>query len=320
MTRRLLVLPDDTAQPILDAVGAARRTLLLRLKSLAASVLLEAVIKAASRGVGVRMLVSAAPASEDAAAAELQSALAEAGVECKFGNPKFASSRQQALVTDDSTAIIVSLSWHQGGLDLTRDYAVVTTHRHEVREMTACFDADWTDKGFSPRASSRLIWCPNNGRERVAEFIDRARTSIWMQNAPYQDMLIVERLVTAARRGVKLHLMMRPPVGSIPDKLIEHTAGARILQDLGATIRAVSQHRLRAKIMMADRARAIVGSIGLATGNLDTRRELAVEVSEAGVIRRLEAILRGDWAVASKIDLSDESLLGKQDDLTDVSD
>jgi len=318
MTRLLLVFPDDTARPVLNVVRTARRTLMLRLKSLAASVLTEAVIEAANRGVGVRMLVSAAPAVQDAAATALQAALAGAGIEFRFGNPKFASSRQQAVVVDDSTAIIVSLSWRQIAFGLTRDYAVMTTHRHEVREMMACFDADWTEEVFSPRASSRLIWCPNHGRERLAEFIDKASSSLCMQNEPYQDMLIVERLVRAARRGVKLHLMMQRPGAANPDKRIEHAAGPRILQDLGAKVRA-GPHRVRAEMMVADRARAIVGSISLATGSLDARRELAIEVSETGLVRRLDAIWRGDWAVARKIDLGDESLLREQDGLTDAS-
>jgi cardiolipin synthase A/B len=46
---------------------------------------------------------------------------------------------------------------------------------------------------------------PTNGRDRIAEFIDDARHFLFIQNERYQDPIIIERLVRAARRGVKVH-------------------------------------------------------------------------------------------------------------------
>ena len=52
-------------------------------------------------------------------------------------------------------------------------------------------------KKFKPDPKSRLIWCPDNGRERIAAFIDSAKKSLWLQNERYQDTVIIERLVQA---------------------------------------------------------------------------------------------------------------------------
>ena len=71
----------------------------------------------------------------------------------------------------------------------------MTTHKIEVDEMVKCFDADWDQKNFEPDPESPLIWCPNNGRERIAAFIDSAKKSLWLQNERYQDTVIIERLV-----------------------------------------------------------------------------------------------------------------------------
>ena len=44
--------------------------------------------------------------------------------------------------------------------------------------MIRCFDADWARKPFKPDPKSRLLWCPNNGRERIATVIDEAKKSV----------------------------------------------------------------------------------------------------------------------------------------------
>ena len=77
--------------------------------------------------------------------------------------------------------------------------------------MIRCFDADWARKPFKPDPKSRLLWCPNNGRERIAAIIDKAKKSLWLQNERYQDTVIVERLVRAVNRGVRVRIMARAP-------------------------------------------------------------------------------------------------------------
>ena len=46
--------------------------------------------------------------------------------------------------------------------------------------------------GFDTRSGAK-----GNGRERIAEFIDDAKHSIFLQNERYQDAVIIERLVRA---------------------------------------------------------------------------------------------------------------------------
>ncbi len=77
--------------------------------------------------------------------------------------------------------------------------------------MIECFEADWARKPFKSDEHSHLIWCNGNGRDRIAQFIDEAKHSIFLQNERYQDAVIIERLVRAARRDVKIRVMARPP-------------------------------------------------------------------------------------------------------------
>ncbi|TMB00397.1 MAG: hypothetical protein E6J64_20720, partial [Deltaproteobacteria bacterium] len=63
------------------------------------------------------------------------------------------------------------------------------------------------------------------------------------------------------------------------------------------------------KMFLADGVAAIVGSINLAPGSLDDRRELAIEVRDEDVVERLYEVARHDWKHSHPLDLSDEGLL-----------
>ncbi|MDM0013321.1 phospholipase D-like domain-containing protein [Variovorax sp. J22P168] len=309
MSHQLIVLPDDTAKPILDAINGAKSALNIRMFLFTDETLLAAVIAAKQRGVKVRVMLNPARRSGESENEAARTALLAAGIEVRDSNPKFELTHQKSMVVDNQAGFIESLNWEPRDLTETRDYAVVTTHGLETKEMVDCFDADWEHKDFTPHPESRLIWCPDNGRPRVAAFIDGATHSLWVQNERYQDTVIIERLVRAATRGVKIHILTKPPHSLKAEKLIEGVGGLRILQDVGAKVHTMKHLKLHAKMMLADGKRAIVGSINLAPGSFDGRRELAIETDDRATVQRLEDTARRDWESSHKIDLSDAGLL-----------
>jgi phosphatidylserine/phosphatidylglycerophosphate/cardiolipin synthase-like enzyme len=309
MSHALIVLPDDTAKPILEAINGAKKSLNIRMFLFTDETLLNAVVAAHDRGVKVRVMLNPARRSGETENEESRKTLTDAGVEVRDSNPKFDLTHQKSMVVDDNIGFVESLNWELRDLTETRDYAVVTTHGAETREMIECFDADWEHADFEPASDSTLIWCPNNGRHRVAQFIDSAKESLWIQNERYQDTVIIERLVRAATRGVKVHVLARKPHSLKADKLIEGVGGLRILQDVGVKVHTMKHLKLHAKMMIADDERAIVGSINLAPGSFDSRRELAIETDHTHAVRRLAETAQRDWDLSHKLDLSDEGLL-----------
>jgi cardiolipin synthase len=308
MSHSLIVLPDDTAQPILDAIGAARRSLNIRMFLFTDPTLIEAVDAAHRRGVKVRVMLNPARRSGEDDNKESRKMLAASGIDVRDSSPNFDLTHQKSMVIDDEIGFVESLNWETRDLTETRDYAVVTTKKHEVAEMVVCFDADWVRQDFAPHQDSRLIWCPNNGRERIAAFIDAAKKTLWLQNERYQDTVIIERLVRAANRGVSIHILAKAPHSLKIEKLVEGVGGLRIMSDVGAKIHKLKGLKLHAKMILADGERAVVGSINLAPGSFDARRELALEVDSHHVVDRLSKVARHDWENSSPIDLSDEGL------------
>jgi phosphatidylserine/phosphatidylglycerophosphate/cardiolipin synthase-like enzyme len=302
------VLPDDAATPILEAISGAKKSLRVKMFVFSDPALINAVIDAHKRGVKTQVMLNPERRSGEEDNEATRKKLLKAGVDVKDSNPAVDLTHEKSMVVDDSTAFVKSLNWETKNLTETRDYAVVTTKKHEVAEMIACFEADWAQQDFAPHPESRLIWCPNNGRDRVAAFIDSAKKTLWLQNERYQDTVIIERLVRAANRGVSIHILARPPHNLKMEKLVEGVGGLRIMKDVGAKIHKLKGLKLHAKMILADSERAVVGSINLAPGSFDARRELAVEVDSHHVVDRLNKVVHHDWEHSAEIDLSDEGL------------
>jgi phosphatidylserine/phosphatidylglycerophosphate/cardiolipin synthase-like enzyme len=309
MTHSLIVLPDDTAQPILEALSAAKKSLQIRMFLFTDPSLIDAVVAAKHRGVAVRVMLNPARRGGESENDETKAKLTKAGIEVKDSNPAFDLTHQKSMVIDDTIGFVESFNWETRDLTVTRDYAVITTQKTEVAEMITCFEADWERKEFNPGQHSQLIWCPNNGRERIANFIDSAKHSLWLQNERYQDTVIIERLVRAVERGVRLHILARPPHTLKKDKLVEGVGGLRIMHDVGAKVHTLKGLKLHAKMILADDKRAIVGSINLSPGSFDGRRELAIETDAHHVVKRLVKAAQVDWDNSHKLDLTDEGLL-----------
>jgi phosphatidylserine/phosphatidylglycerophosphate/cardiolipin synthase-like enzyme len=309
MSRSLVVLPDDSAQPILDAINQAKESLRIKMFVFADPHIMDAVIKAHKRGVKVRVMLNPTRRSGEEENDDTRKRLANAGIDVISGSPSFDLTHEKSMVVDSKVAWVMSLNWDKKNLSETRDYALVTSHSHEVDEIVECFEADWARKPFEPGKDCHMIWCVGNARERIAQFIDNAQHTLFLQNERYQDAVIIERLVRASRRGVKVHVMARPPHTLKTEKLIEGVGGLRILDDVGVKVHKLRGMKLHAKLLFADGVRAIVGSINLAPGSFDSRRELAIEFRDDDVIDRIHKVVHHDWKNSHPIDLTDAGLM-----------
>ena len=118
-----------------------------------------------------------------------------------------------------------------------------------------------------------------------------------MQNERDQDSVIIEGLVRAAVRGVKVHIMAaRPPLSLKKEKLVEGVGDfVRTYDDVGIKIHKLKGLKLHGKMLLADGVRAIIGSINRAPGSFHDRRELAIEVYDEDIVERLHKVAKHDW-------------------------
>src|ERR1700677_1654877 len=311
MSRSLLVLPDDSAKPILDAIHRATESLRIKMFIFTDPSLLSAVAEAQRRGVKIRIMLNPKRRNGVSENEESRAALEAAGIQVLDSNPEFDITHEKSMVIDSTMAFVKSLNWESENLTETRDYAIITTEPHEVKEIIECFEADWSRQDFGLGKDAHLIWCRGNGRERISEFIDGSKHTLWLQNERYQDQMIIEHLVRAKERGVNVHIMARPPHTLKKEKLLEGVGGLRILNDVGVSVRKLKGLKLHAKMLLADGERAIIGSINLAPGSFDSRRELAIEVRDKHIVDRLQEVVHHDWKHSHELDLTDEGLFAE---------
>jgi len=302
-------MPDDTIEPILTAIGEAAKSLRIKMFSVSDRRILSALVKAHRRKVKIRVLLNPARHSGEIQNKGSRTLLLEVGIDVLDTNPAFTVTHEKSMVVDDTTAFIGSLNWDPDNFEETREFAVISDDPDEVAEAIECFEADWSRQPFQPRGTSNLIWCPDSGRDRIAEFIDEAKHSLFVQNERYQDAIIVEHLVRAKLRGVKVHVMARPSHSLRARKLVEGVGDLRIMNDVGIGIHQMKHLKLHAKVLLADKSRAVVGSINLTTTSLDERRELAIQLTDPDVVDRLSKVVHDDWRSSDALDLSDRAVL-----------
>jgi cardiolipin synthase len=309
MPRSLIVMPDDTAKPTIDAIGGAVKSIRVKMFAFSDPGLLETLIQAHRRAVKIRVMLNPARHSGEIQNKGARSVLRGAGIDVLDTNPAFNITHEKSAVIDDRIALIGSMNWEPETFEKTRDYAVLTADAREIKEIIECFEADWSRQPFQPPQSSNLIWCPGTGRESLAHFIDSAEHSLFIQNERYQDAIIVEHIVRAKLRGVKVHIMTRPSHSLRAEQLVEGIGDLRIMQDMSIGIHKIKHYKLHAKMLLADRSRAIIGSINLTSGSFDKRRELAIRVTDDAILTRLNKVVHDDWEHSHPIDLTDKGLL-----------
>jgi phosphatidylserine/phosphatidylglycerophosphate/cardiolipin synthase-like enzyme len=306
-TRELVVLPDDGIRPVLGAIAAAKTSILVKMFLFSEPRLIRALIAAHKRGVKVRVMLNPARRSGKSENAEARRRLRAGGIVARDTHPEFDVSHEKSMVVDREVAFVKSHNWAPKNFGGTRDYAVITRDPDEVAEVVEGFEADWNREDFDPE-KRRLIWCRGNGRARIARFIDGAKKELFLQNERYQDPTIVERLVAAHARGVKVHLMSLPPHALKEKKILEGVAGLRVMHDVGIKIHKLKGLHLHAKMLLADGKRAIVGSMNIAPGSFDSRRELAIEIEDKPLVKRLRKVFQADWENSRPIDLTDDGI------------
>src|SRR5580704_2354942 len=157
MSRSLIVLPEDSPKPILDAINRSSKTLRIKMFLLSDPTLLNALIGAHHRGVQVRVMLNPLRRNGEVENEESRRLLSEAGVEVIDSNPAFDLTHEKSLIVDETEALVQSLNWQTKNLVRTRDFAVLTTHRDEVQEIVECFEVTgtgWTSRGGSAPMSS----------------------------------------------------------------------------------------------------------------------------------------------------------------------
>ena len=305
----LIIQPDDGIQPILGTIDGAERSLDIKMFQFTDPVLIQAVIEAHRRGLKVRVMLNPSRFTGEHDNDEAFALFRDAKVPVQETNPKYPITHEKSMVVDGKQAFIMSLNWAPKYFERTRDYALVTNVPEEVAEVAACFEADWQRADFTPPAVSNLIWSVGKSRQEVIDFVHGAEKSLFVQHEKYVDTPVIEALVRAKmKRGVKVHATALPVHSLREFYRLDGVAGLRLLEDLGIHVHRLKHVHLHAKLILADKKRALLSSFNIYPKCFNERRELGIKFQDRDLVKRLVEVFESDWEQSKRIDLSDEGI------------
>jgi phosphatidylserine/phosphatidylglycerophosphate/cardiolipin synthase-like enzyme len=139
----------------------------------------------------------------------------------------------------------------------------------------------------------------------MARIIDSAQQTLWIQHPKFVDAVILERIICARDRGVKVRVLCGGKHGISDWDIYDTFSSLRVMQRFGVKVRRQKHLKLHAKLILVDSAYAQTGSMNIDRSAFDLRRELGIESDAPEVVARLQQTFAADWEVSSKYSAPD---------------
>jgi cardiolipin synthase A/B len=258
---RVIVAPEGRRSAVIDLIDSATTRLILSLYRCDDRRVLEALERAAQRGVQVEVLLTRR-AGDRSNLRLLRLLLERLGITVHRYADRRVKYHAKYGVADNRTALVGSLNFTRRCFAKTSDFLVVTEDADVVASLAALFAADCrTPAGPLPRGlSPRLVVAPDQARTDIHRLLRGARRSIRLVDPKLSDRAMLAVLRSKAAAGVKVTVLD------------------------GGKIAGLRSH---GKLLIVDDAVAVVGSLALSAGTLDGRREIALLVHDEIPVWRL---------------------------------
>ena len=297
---KLIVEPDDGEKPVMDFLNSAQKTVALKQFTFTHPLLLETVMALHKRGVRVRVMLNGAKATGERLNDPFFEKMKSTGIEVQWSNPSFLVTHEKSIIVDGKSALLATFNFMEKYFQATRDYGILTDDRTQVEQVQKCFDCDWEREPFHPHEDAGLAWSPGHARHLVCNFIDRAHKTLDVQHPKFAEPVILERMLVAIERGVRVRILCGGKHGLHQPDLMYSFALWRLMHKAGARVHKQKNLRAHAKLVVVDRKWALLGTQNFDQPAFDLRREVAMKVYDAAVVRDLATMFERDWETSRK--------------------
>mgnify|MGYP003326416241 FL=1 len=303
--QRLLVMPDDGGDAVVALIDQACEQLLIKQFKLQSEAVEQALLRAHQRGVRVRVMLNPHTSGGDRWNDEAYALLESWGIAVAWTSEAFPVTHEKSMVIDGHAALIATFNFADKYFSQTRDYGVISHDPDVIEQVSAGFEADWQRGFFQPRLDVGLVWSSFHSRGQMARVIDAATATLWIQHPKFVDAVILERIVAARERGVKVRVLCGGKHGISDWDIFDTFSSLRVMERFRVKIRRQKQLKLHAKLILVDGRAALTGSMNIDRSAFDVRRELGIEVDAPEVVERLRRTFEADWKAASKYSAPD---------------
>lgn len=275
-----------------NAIHQAKRSIDISIYELSDSITVNDLIVKAKGGVLVRVLLNSAYESKtyNAPAA----ALLKAGSVQVAWAPSGQIFHAKYVLVDDQAVYVGTGNLVAGYYSSTRDFWVEVTSHADVAAISSTFYADFSHNYVAPRNASGLVWSPGSTSALVS-LINAAKTSLLVENEEMKNTSIERALMSAARRGVHVEVVMTYSA--------QWSAALTKLEGAGVKVATLgpTQVYVHAKVICSDctatSGTAFIGSENFSISSLVYNRELGVITKSLVAVRALESTINADFAL-----------------------
>ena len=278
--------------PIYSLLGSPTRTLDLSMYELVDTQAESILAADAGRGVAVR--VSLDRNQESTENQPVYSYLAAHGVQVEWAPPSFPAFHIKMVCVDQATCWVMTLNLTSRYYPNTRDLAVSDSDPADVAAMEQTFTADFDGSPINPPAGTDLIWSPGSSAALTA-LIGSASSEVLIYNEEMSDPAIVASLVSAARRGVAVKVVMTDQSSWSPEFSALAAAGVQVRVYHGET-----PIYIHAKMISVDGKELFVGSENFSRASLEENRELGIVVTDPATVTAADRTFAADFAGAQQ--------------------
>lgn len=271
----LFIEPDDGREPLLNKIRLANQILT------EVYLLSDPEIIAALKTKPAKIILEQHPFANNALNSKVKPVLEAAGLLVNWGNPNFPFTHAKFMVFEDQVVCILNLNLTKTAFEKNREYNICSENGEDITEATKIFNADWEKKNYSP-TDKNLVVSPNNSRGKLTALINSAEKSLDIEMEVLTDKDIINLISTKAK-NIPVRIILPDPK-KVKNSLIPNVQ-----------TKILTNPYPHAKLIIADGARAYVGSINLTSQSLDENRELGILVSQSDILGRLVATFNLDW-------------------------
>ncbi|MCA9581408.1 MAG: hypothetical protein KC416_06405 [Myxococcales bacterium] len=283
----VFVGPTGLLARIVGAIDGAQTSLDVSMYIADQASILSALSKAAGRGVVVRMVLDGDRSENEGTFSSLKAA----GVDIRTPQGTFEHYHVKTVIIDGQSAIVFSGNFNDYTMSTERNHGMVVTDPFDVADLESVFEADFA--GGTVPTCTRLVVSPTNSRDRIEALLTGATNELLLQELSISDSSIRTLLANRAKGGLTIRVILANPAW-----ISANTNTASILRAAGVEVRFLKTLDNHAKLIVADGARAYVGSHNLSWTSLEKNREVGVVTVDQASVTTLKAAFDADWAVS----------------------
>lgn len=297
-TVSIIVEPNgNKASELASAIGAATRSVYVTMYELDAAPMLSALVDRHQAGVDVQVVLDGSPTTRSFNTPAYDQ-LHAAGIPIVWSSSAFTYTHEKTVILDGTVAWIMTMNLNTSSPSANREYLAIDTSPADVAEATAVFEADHAMQSITPSGS--LVVAPTNAREDLVALIASATRTLDVEGEEFSDTYstgIVNAVASAAARGVTVRVVIANGNYDATSVNRVTAAGAQVVITGPTSGHGTSTNPyIHAKALVADGARAYVGSENFSAGSLGYNRELGVIFDAPAEVAKVAAAIDADVA------------------------